>query len=97
MRQVFLFVFWISEQKIDFIVLYEVVNNPDSTALSPSLCRPANLPQATAPSYNVTRFWVESEGDLKASVIGVRQERVDLLGEYRSFDEVHMPRYTPLA
>ena len=97
MRQVFLFVFWVGEQKIDFIVLYEVVNDPDPATLSSSLCRPANLPQATAASYNVTRFWVESESDLKASVIDVRQERVDLLGEYRSFDEVHMARYTPVA
>ena len=97
MRQVFLFVFWVGEQKVDFIVFYEVVNDPDSTALSSSLCRPANLPQTTATPHDVSRFWIEGEGNLKASVIGVRQESVNLLGEYRCFDEVHIWLYTPVA
>ncbi len=97
MRQVFLFVFLVGEQKIDFIILYEVVNNPDSATLSSSLCRPTNLPQATAASYDVARFRVESERNLKTPLIGIRQESIDLLGENRSFDEMHNLKYTPMA
>ncbi len=96
-RQIFLFVFWVGEEKIDFIVLYEVVNDPDSTALSSSLCRPANLPQTTAASYDVPRFRIEGESNLKASVIAFLQEKVNLLGKDRRFDEMHMFLHTPLA
>lgn len=97
MRQVFLFIFWVGQQKVDFIVLYQVVNDANSTVLSSPLCRPANLPQTATTTYNVSRFWLEGEGDLKTSVIGVHQKRIDLLGEDRSFDEEHMTCYTPVA
>lgn len=96
MRPVFLFVFLVGEQKIDFIVLYEVemIRIPPHFPLpcaDQRIFRKPPLPRMMSPASGL------SEGDLKASVIGVRQERVDLLGEYRSFDEVHMSRYTPMA
>ena len=75
----------------------DLVDDPDASTLAAALCGPAYFAKATASADKIARFRIERESDLKVVKIGVIEERGDLLGENRSFDELHIMTDTPMA
>jgi hypothetical protein len=92
-----LLVFLIREEKVNLILFNEVINNPDSAPLSSPLGSPPNLPKATASSNDFACLRIECELNLKSSKICILKQFKDLLGKYRSFDEMHTTIHTPMA
>ncbi len=97
MVEIFLFAFRVSEEKVDFFVGHQVVDNPDPAALAAPAERAADFAQAATSADNVARSRFEREGDLQLAIVGIIQQRGDLLGENLRFDKMPIAQNTPLA
>ena len=97
MVEVLLFVLRVSEEKVDFLVGHEVLDDPDATTLATAARRPADFAQTATPANHVARSWFERQGDLQLTVVGVIKQQGDLLGKNLRFDKMLTTNSTPMA
>ncbi len=71
MVEIFLLVLRVSEEKVDFIVGHQVVDNPDPAAFAAPAERAADFAQAAASADNIARSRLKRQGDLQLTIFGL--------------------------
>ncbi|MBI5395966.1 MAG: hypothetical protein HZA91_11780 [Verrucomicrobia bacterium] len=96
-RQIFLPVLAVRQEQENEVTPVPVIDDSQSATFAFARQFLAKLAQPAAAANEIARVGTEQQRQLQAAKAFRRQQRFDLLGEDRGFDEFHMADYTSLT